>query len=111
MIGNTDDMTINGWTYKKGSVVVLKFSHETRSGIPEFAKVTRLFLQQEKRFALVSVLEADENRHLRAYAIKTRCPEQLQVVELKDIMENEPLWPVKTFDNTGIEYVCARNFL
>lgn len=111
IISITKSLTINGWSYRPGSIIVLKFSHETKSEIPKFGRVKTVFMQQEKRFAVLSVLMSKESRRLHAYQVWSKVPEKVIIIELKDFMENEPLWPVKTFENTGKEYVSPRNFL
>ena len=42
-------ISVNGWKYMPGSVVVLKYSNETTSGHPKFGKVEKIVLSNENR--------------------------------------------------------------
>lgn len=111
-LGRTNWISYRGCSYRHGSIVVIKFSFESNSGLPTFGTVIKLLIQHDKPFVLVSVLNTEyRDDHFNAFVVNNFEIGVNQMYYLDFFKESEPLWELKSFANDGIIYICPRNFL
>ena len=104
---------LNGWRYQVGTHVHLKSHVDRKSGLPLFGKVTKILLQNDKSFAVVSVLRTVcFSHHFHSFQVEPYQPSKLKVVDLKKLPESEPLDGLKSFSKReNFTYICPRHLL
>lgn len=105
-------ININGFHYRENSIVLLKFSRDTKSCLPKFGKILGLFVQEKTHLALISVCKTVQfDKQFHCYQIKYQEPELISVINLLNLTECGPLWPLRNFKNNSPLYVSPRHYV
>ena len=97
---------IGGWIYFEDTVVVLQWSIVTKKGLPKFAKITKLILnEKDEPFAVVETLKTIMfQRHFHSYEVEEKIQFKMKIINLMSITE-EPLWFNSSFEDDSILYI------
>lgn len=81
--------------------------------MPKFVKVLNLIIRENKEpFALVTTMAtAKYDNHFHCYKIDEIVPGGQQLVVSLDLITEEPLWILKSFEDDSCQYVNPRHVL
>ncbi|MFO0089362.1 MAG: hypothetical protein ACK518_00865, partial [bacterium] len=99
---------VSGWDYRSESVILIKYSHSTNSGLPEFAKIVKV-LMLENREILIQINSLNTvcfNAHYHSFEVENTNPLTMRIMSLKKLPECEPLYIMRNNEKN-----CAKYFL
>ena len=104
---------LQGWIYKKNSVVLLKHSRETASCLPEFGLVEHVIEENGSfRFVIVKLNTVLFNDHFHAFEVELSCPKQWISAAASELPTCEPLWLLQNFGkDSSTKFVCPRHLV
>ena len=103
-------LKVGGWQYFSNSIIVIKKSFETNSGLPKFGRISSIIRQSDSDFFFcLSVLKtiAFERRY-HAYVVED-IPDKNKILCINMCMSVEPLDIVLNFSNNSNKYVRPRH--
>lgn len=110
-ITHTRWVSLNGFKYKKKTLIVYKTSWECLSGLPLFAEIDAIFFQNDNCIVASAYLHDTVlyDDHFHAYEIQ-KCTEKRQVLcKINPNPNCEPLSTVKSFCKDSIRYIVPRH--
>ena len=90
-----------GWEYRPRRIIVIKKSYETESGLPKFALITNIIVQNNSTiFLVLSVLKTvSHETNYHSYLVEERSQEQFLFLSILSCILIEPLDFVLNFSN------------
>lgn len=112
VVSKTKWIKFNGWEYRPNSVVLIKHSYESVSGLPEFAQVNTIFVYHENPYFLVtSLITSKFDSHFHSFEVEMGETEEKSVVGLCELPECEPLWIIETLKEDSPAFVSLRHWV
>jgi hypothetical protein len=101
----------NGRRFVPNSVILLKTSLQSQTEFPEYAKISKIIVQNDVQFVLLYNLKTIRfNHHYHAYEVEKTS--EKYIVDLESLTEFEPQWLLQSFnENDPNDYVCARHWV
>lgn len=109
---NAKWVTIGGWEYVIGSIVIFKSAKDNPSGLPQFAQIVKIFSYNNIPLAILSLKNTDRFcERFHGYVVENIVVPELTIIDLKKLDRCEPLETLKSCEGNGISYVCPRHVI
>lgn len=107
----TDWVSLNGLKYQKQNVVLVKSSYESENGLPIFAEIQNIFVQNDTAVVSAVILITENfDEHFHAYEVKRNNLNPQNILhKLNANADCEPLTLLKGFSQGVTLYVAPRH--